>query len=263
MSEEDALHWLWLACRIARTVADDASWYELSGRQVELARRAGALSLLPAALSERAGVQLVSGQLPAATSLVTEAQAVIDATGSHLRPHTAIWLAVWRGREDEALALIEAARRDVVSRGEGLWVADTEWMSAILYLALGRYEDALAAGDRGAGHPSELGYSTWAAPELIEAAARSGDAERATEPMEQLTEIARACGTDWALGLEARSRALLSEGGGRRAPLSRSHRTPRPDTHPRGPRSRAPALRGVAAARAPAARCPGAAAHGP
>jgi DNA-binding CsgD family transcriptional regulator len=212
MSEEDALHWLWLACRIARTVADDASWYELSGRQVELARRAGALSLLPAALSERAGVQLVSGQLPAATSLVTEAQAVIDATGSHLRPHTAIWLAVWRGREDEALALIEAARRDVVSRGEGLWVADTEWMSAILYLALGRYEDALAAGDRGAGHPSELGYSTWAAPELIEAAARSGDAERATEPMEQLTEIARACGTDWALGLEARSRALLSEG---------------------------------------------------
>jgi tetratricopeptide (TPR) repeat protein len=208
-------------------------------------------------------VQLVSGQLPAATSLVTEAQAVIDATGSHLRPHTAIWLAVWRGREDEALALIEAARRDVVSRGEGLWVADTEWMSAILYLALGRYEDALAAGDRGAGHPSELGYSTWAAPELIEAAARSGDAERATEPMEQLTEIARACGTDWALGLEARSRALLSEGAAAerlyREAIERLGRT----RIRVGPRSRAPALRGVAAARAPAARCPGAAAHGP
>jgi hypothetical protein len=176
---------------------------------VELARRAGALSLLPAALSERAGVQLVSGEHAAAASLAAEAQAVIDASGSHLRPHTAIWLAVWRGGEDEALALIEAARQDVVARGEGLWLADTEWMSAVLYLALGRYEDALAAGERGAGHPSELGYSTWASPELIEAAARSGKEQRATEPIEKLTEIARACGTDWALGLEARSRALL------------------------------------------------------
>ena len=72
MSEEDALRWLWLACRVARAVADDASWDELTERQVRLARDAGALSLLPVALSERFGVELVAGNFAAATALVAE-----------------------------------------------------------------------------------------------------------------------------------------------------------------------------------------------
>ena len=83
MSEEDALRWLWLACRIARALGDDASWDELTDRQVQLARDAGALSLLPIALIERFGVQLFVGDLDAAASLVAEAEAVVEATGSH------------------------------------------------------------------------------------------------------------------------------------------------------------------------------------
>ena len=98
ISDEDTLRWLWLACRIARALGDDASWDELTDRQVRLAREAGALSLLPIALIERFGVQLFVGDLAAAAALVVEAEAVIEATGSHLAPQGAIALAAWRGR---------------------------------------------------------------------------------------------------------------------------------------------------------------------
>ena len=212
MSEEDALRWLWLACRIARALGDDASWDELTHRQVQLARNAGALSLLPIALIERFGVQLFVGDLDAAASLVAEAEAVVEATGSQLAPQGAIALAAWRGHEAEASALIQASRQEVERRGEGLWLIATEWASAVLFNGLGRYEDALSAAEQAAEHPHELGLSTWVPTEIIEAAVRSGDPERAAGPLRRLQEISRAAGTDWALGVEARSRALLSDG---------------------------------------------------
>ena len=212
MSEEDTLRWLWLACRIARALGDDASWDELTDRQVQLARKAGALSLLPIALIERFGVQLFVGDLDAAASLVAEAEAVVEATGSQLAPQGAIALAAWRGREAEASALIEASRQDVERRGEGLWLIATEWASAVLFNGLGRYQDALAAAEQAAEDPHELGVSTWVPTEIIEAAVRSGAPERAAGPLRRLQEISRAAGTDWALGVEARSRALLSDG---------------------------------------------------
>ena len=212
ISEEDALRWLWLACRIARALGDDASWDELTHRQVQLARKAGALSLLPIALIERFGVQLFVGDLDAAASLVAEAEAVVEATGSQLAPQGAIALAAWRGHEAEASALIQASRQEVERRGEGLWLIATEWASAVLFNGLGRYEDALAAAEQAAEDPHELGLSTWVPTEIIEAAVRSGDPERAAGPLRRLQEISRAAGTDWALGVEARSRALLSEG---------------------------------------------------
>jgi DNA-binding CsgD family transcriptional regulator len=99
-----------------------------------------------------------------------------------------------------------------VHRGEGLWLVATEWASAVLYNGLGRYQEALAAAEQAAGHPHELGVSTWVPTELIEAAARSGQPERAAAPLRRLQEISRAAGTEWVLGVEARSRALLSEG---------------------------------------------------
>ena len=143
MSDEDALRWLWLACRVARALGDDATWDELTERQVRLARERGALSLLPIALVERFGVQLFLGDLAAAQSLVTEAEAVIDATGSHLAPQGAIVLAAWRGSDSEVSKLIEATRHEVVRRGEGLWLIATDWASAVLFNSLGRYEKPL------------------------------------------------------------------------------------------------------------------------
>jgi DNA-binding CsgD family transcriptional regulator len=213
LSEEDELRWLWLACRIARALADDGAWDELTARHLDLARRAGAFSALPVALTDRALVELFSGRVGVAMSLAAESDAVVEATGSHLTLRTSIVLANWRGRDAEALALVEARREEVLRRGEGLWLAANDWGSAIRYNGLGRYEDALAAAERGAEAARVLGPSILLLAELIEAAARSGQAARATGPLAQLAEIAHAAGTDWALGIHARAAALLAEGG--------------------------------------------------
>jgi ATP/maltotriose-dependent transcriptional regulator MalT len=155
---------------------------------------------------------LFVGDLAAAASLVAEAEAVTEATGSHLAPQGAIALAAWRGAEPEATALIDAVRQDVVRRGEGLWLIAIEWACAVLFNGIGRYDDALAAAEQAAEHPHELGLSTWVPTELVEAAVRSGHPERAAEPLLRLREISSASGTDWALGVDARSRALVSDG---------------------------------------------------
>ena len=211
-SEEEELCWSWVACHIARALGDDVAWDELTARQVALARQAGALSLLPVALDDRIHADLFCGRLASAVSHVVEADAVVEATGSHHTMGGAIVLANWRGQDTEAVALTEARRQDVVRRGEGLWLAATDWLSAVRYNGLGRYDEALAAAERAAEEPRGLGSPTWLLSDLIEAAVRSGKAERASGPLERLTEAAEANGTDWALGLLARSRALLSDG---------------------------------------------------
>jgi DNA-binding CsgD family transcriptional regulator len=212
LSEEDELRWLWLACQIARALGDDAAWDDLTARQLELARRAGAFSLLPVALSDRLAAELFAGRIAVAAALAAEAEAVVEATGSHLTLRTAITMANWRGRDAEAVALTDARRRDVLQRGEGLWFRANDWGSAIRLNGLGRYDDALAAAERAAEDPHGLGLSIWTLIELIEAAVRSGKPDRAVGPLAQLARIADASGTDWALGSHARAAALLAEG---------------------------------------------------
>jgi DNA-binding CsgD family transcriptional regulator len=212
LPEEEELRWLWLACRIARALADDEAWDELSARHLELARRAGAFSALPVALTDRMLVELFLGRIGVAMSLAAESDAVVEATGSHLMLRTSIVLANWRGRDAEAVELIEARRQDVLRRGEGLWLSANDWGSAIRYNALGRYEDALTAAERAADAARGLGPPTLLLAELVEAAVRSGQAARATAPLAQLAEIARAVGTDWALGIHARAAAMVAEG---------------------------------------------------
>ena len=211
LEEEDALRWLWLACRTARALFDDATWDELSDRQVRIARRTGALSLLPTALTERFSMQLFAGNLAGATSLAGEATAVTDAIGSRVTPYGAVSLATWRGREAEARALIEAGRADVVRRGEGLWLISADWTMAVLLIGLCRYEEALAAAEGAARHAEGLELWTWVWPEVVEAAARSGRADRAAEAADRFAGFALAGGSDWALGVLARCRALLAD----------------------------------------------------
>ena len=202
--------WLWLACWTAMDLWDDETWEVLSNRLVQLVRDTGALTALPIALSTRIYLHLYAGELAAAVSLIEEVEAVAEATASHLAPYGALELAALEGREVEASELIEATINEVVPRGEGFGLTVTEWASAGLYNGLGRYEDALAAARQASEHPRDLGASTWALPELIEAAARSGNAERVADALRRLSEMTHASGTDWALGIEARSRALLS-----------------------------------------------------
>jgi DNA-binding CsgD family transcriptional regulator len=190
---------------------DDETWELLSTRHVQLARDAGALSVLPIALISRMGVQLWTGELAAAASLNHEVEAVTNATGSHLAPYGALGLAAFRGRAAEASELTETNMKGVVARGEGQGVALIDWTSAVLYNSVGRYEDALAAAQRAGEHPEELPFA-WGLVEFIEASTRTGKATGAADALQRLSETTRASGTDWALGIEARSRALLSDG---------------------------------------------------
>ena len=85
------------------------------------------------------------------------------------------------------------------------------WVTAVLHNGLGRYQEALAAARQAAGHRL-VHLSMWALPELVEAAARTGNTALARDALDQLSEWTQAGQTDWGLGIEARSRALLSEG---------------------------------------------------
>jgi DNA-binding CsgD family transcriptional regulator len=212
LSEDEELRWLWLACHIAREMGDDEAWDELTARQLALARKAGAFSLLPVALDNRFSVELLAGRLAMATSLAAEADAVVEATGSPLVRRTGIALASWHGHDAEARALTEARRQEVVSRGEGLWLTANDWGTAVLYNGLGRYDDALAVLERAAEDPDGTGLSLWVASEFVEAAVRSGQTQRAAGPLARLTAIAEAYGTDWALGLHAARAAMLAQG---------------------------------------------------
>ncbi len=212
MSPEDELRWLRLACIAALHLWDDAQWDVLSRRQVRLGREAGAIGELPLALTSRAYMELAAGELTTAAALIEEIRAATEATGSNFAPYAALGLAAWRGRKDEAAVLMEVIREEVTRRGEGIGITVTEWANAVLYNGLGRYDEALAAAERGSEYPDELGVAVWSLVELIEAATRIGQPERATGALRRLTESTSAAGTDWALGIEARSRALLSGG---------------------------------------------------
>jgi DNA-binding CsgD family transcriptional regulator len=147
-----------------------------------------------------------------AASLVEEIDAVAAASGIRMPRHGALALAAFRGPEAEAAREIEATALDSLAAGEGTGLTAVEWATAVLYNGLGHYGDALAAAQRASDDRNELRFSFWALPELIEAAARSGQPERGAEALRRLTEMTNASGTDWALGMQLRSRALLSDG---------------------------------------------------
>jgi DNA-binding CsgD family transcriptional regulator len=212
ISRHEGILWLWLGCHAATDLWDDESWDVLSSRHVELCRDAGALAVLPIALNTRAGFHLRAGEFAATAALIEEARAITEVTGSHLLPYSDLTLAAWQGREAEAAELIDAARADMTHGGEGRGLTLTYWASAVLDNSVGRYEDALAAALQATEYPEELRFSTWALAELVEAAARSGNAERAADGLRRLSETTRPSGTDWALGTEARLRAMLSQG---------------------------------------------------
>jgi DNA-binding CsgD family transcriptional regulator len=210
ISAEEGLSWLWLAGRAAMAVWDDQTWHVLASRHVKLARDAGALSELPLAVRSRILLHAHAGELAEGAALIAEAQVVADATGSQLAPYGATGIAAWRGGEAEATELIQANMEGVMSRGEGRGVT-SQYAAALLYNGLGHYDKALAAAELVCEY-DDIGVLGWSLTELVEAAVRSGQPERASDALQRLSETTRASGTDWALGTEARSRALLSEG---------------------------------------------------
>jgi DNA-binding CsgD family transcriptional regulator len=210
--KEEELRWLWLACSTAIALWDYETWNVLSTRLVQLARDTGALAALPNALGLRMVCKLYAGDLAEAASLSEEQQAVAEATGRQLAPYSAAILLAWQGREAEASEVFDAIMREVMTRGEGIGLTLTQTTAAVLHNGLGHYRDALAAAEQGSERPEDLNNFNWSLVELIEAGARTGHADRAADALKALALTTRPSGTDWALGVEARSRALLSEG---------------------------------------------------
>ena len=162
-------------------------------------------------LNQLASAAVWWGDFAAAASLIAEADAVCEATGARIPPYAAMRLVSLQGREAEAVPLIQAAVEEAAAVGQGVAVAAADWATASLYHGLGRYQETLAAARQAVEH-AQMNISVWALPELVEAAARTGNTQLASEALDQLADWTQAGGTDWGLGVEARSRALLSDG---------------------------------------------------
>jgi DNA-binding CsgD family transcriptional regulator len=211
LAVSEQVRWKWLATVSSVHLWDDTGWETLSERHVQIARDTGALAELPLALTQRVYAHLFVGELTTAVSLVDEIRAASEATGSNFAPYAAVGLVALRGREQEAIALIDESRKGVTLRGEGIGLSILDWAQAVLYNGLGRYEEARAAALRVAEHPNDLGTSNWCLAELIEAAVRAGTPELAADARSRLAVMARVSGTNWVLGIAARSEALFAE----------------------------------------------------
>ena len=202
--------WLWLACRLAQDLWDDELWHLLATRGVRLARATGALSLLPNALNHLAALNVHSGAFATAAALVDEVDSICAATGIPPLKYAAAMLLAARGDQAQLLELLEWGKRNSTERGEGSAMAAAWWLTAMLHNGHGHYGEALAAARQACEHEDVMYYG-WALVELVEAGVRAGQPEEAAGALDRLSERTRASGTEWALGTEARCRALLSD----------------------------------------------------
>jgi DNA-binding CsgD family transcriptional regulator len=207
---QEALRWLPFACQLSWVAWDDESWQVLSARLIELAYQAGALAGLPGALQDATALRLATGETALAVAMAREAEIVAEATNNPLRPYGGLLVAAWRGQEAEVSRLIAAGLTDLAVYGNGQRLTATAWATAVLNNGLSRYDQALTAAGQATAGPDELGLATWALAELIEAAVRTGAVERAADALRRLS-AASSAGTDWALGIQARSTALLTD----------------------------------------------------
>jgi DNA-binding CsgD family transcriptional regulator len=134
---------------------------------------------------------------------------VSAATGSHFAPLTAVRLRALQGRPEASTATASVIEQ---AQEQGMAAPWAHLAAAQLHNGLARYEKAASAARRAAASTFDPWNSLWALPELVEAAARAGEVELARDALERLAESTRPSGTDVALGIEARCRAVLSEG---------------------------------------------------
>lgn len=210
-TDSTRLRLLWQGSVLALELWDDEAAYALSDHQLRSVRRSGALSELPLALSSFVPVLVFCGEVSAAGALVEEAQSIQEAAGITEAAYGALCYGAWRGQERATRELIDVKLREARSRGEGIGIAVCEYARAVLCNGLGQYEEALAAATGACADPRELVVHNWGLTELVEAATRTGRSDLAAEALQRLSSKARASGTDWALGMEARAQALVSD----------------------------------------------------
>jgi len=208
---QENFRWGWLTTTPPNVLWDEDCWRAISARNLKDARDAGALARLPIDLADWGIFVAWCGDFGAAAVAIAEAEAITKATGTHIAPYAQLLLAALRGQRD-ALPLIESTIREAGTGGQGLSVQWAEWVSAILFNGLGRYDRGLASAQRAAEETPQLHVTPWALTELIEAAVRTARADLAAGALERVMAATAPSSTDWGRGMEARCRALLSEG---------------------------------------------------
>src|SRR4029077_17716373 len=204
----EAQHWLWLACRLAQDLWDDELWFTLATCGVRVARDTGALTLLPNALNHLAALDVHSGAFAAAEALTDEVRLIAQATGLPPLDYSRYKLGATRGDRAALQAQLEGPMRDAMARGEGAAFGVHYALQALMYNGAGQYDKALAEARTGCEYDEVIGYNA-SLVELVGAGVRVGQPEAAADALERLSERARASGTAWALGVEARCRGLL------------------------------------------------------
>ena len=200
-----AVGWVSAACALW----DDVAVHQIAAAQVQTSRRAGALTRLPLDLNAFAMTTAAAGNFSAAREAVAEAEAIARATGARIPPYGAGLIAALRGDEADAISLLQSMVAQATADRNGDAVVHAHWMSAVLFNGLGRSAEAMLAAESALGDFAERHVSAWALVELIEAAVRSGNGDRAGGALEALSAaVAATPDSDWARGLEARSRAL-------------------------------------------------------
>ena len=213
LSPAGGLRLLGLGCVAAADLFDDQTQHALANRWIQLARDQGALTTLPQALNYGAFAEVVAGRFDAARACLAERLEISAATGNPGVAGTAsiaeVYELAWRGHETDARRVAAAATREATGAGRGAQIIFAQYALAVLELGLGNYQAALqcALGLYEDDAPHLVNYVL---PDLVEAAARCGQTGLAEAALGRLAERASAAGTPLALGLLARSRALLA-----------------------------------------------------
>jgi DNA-binding CsgD family transcriptional regulator len=212
IADGDGSRWLSLSgARDSNIVAlemwDDEAVQLLAASQVQVARETGALVHLQFALSFLARSHMLAGELTTAAAVLDEAGLIAEATGNPALVNAPMILAAFRGDEAQASELIDASSEEAVTRR---WTSNN-YARAVLFNGLGRHDAAReAAWD--AFQPDPIGYGSFLVPELAEAASRTGERALLEHALEWLSQRTRVVTSGWASGIEARVRALLSDG---------------------------------------------------
>jgi DNA-binding CsgD family transcriptional regulator len=201
--------WLWLACRLAQELWDDDLWHTLATRGARIGRHSGRLSLLANSVNHLAAFHVHSGAFASAAVLIDEVDVITQATGLPPLRYALCKLVAALGDRVQMQAMSRTAMENAAGRGEG-WAFDLYWcLSAFMHNGHGQYDKALTAARQACEYEGVISYG-WALVELVEAGVRIGNLDEAAVALDRLSERTRACGTEWALGIEARCRGLLS-----------------------------------------------------
>jgi DNA-binding CsgD family transcriptional regulator len=199
----------------AAELLDDGAWGDLVRAWESVARRTGAVTALPLALSSLSWLEVLQGRFGSAASHLAEIDGLVSLTGNRgllgaPAPATVLRHA-WQGNEEATRTGVRRMMRDAHDRGLGIGLDHGYAALAVLELGAGRYEAALRVALRVADHDA-IPMGVLSLADLVEAAVRSGQHEHVPPALERLAVCAETSGTPWSRATLARSRAIAATG---------------------------------------------------